>query len=114
MLAEAGRLLTPARIDSLRAHTGIAPVTNRSGKRLSVRMRYACSARLRSAMYHWGRTSIQRDAHCRAHYAQLRQRGHAHARALRGVVDRLLRVLMAMLKTRTLYDPARRQPLPVS
>jgi len=111
MLAEAGRLLTPARADALRAHTGIAPVTDRSGKRVSVRMRYACSARLRDAMYHWGRTSIQRDAHCRAHYAQFRQRGHSHARALRGVVDRLLPVLMAMLKTRTLYDPALRRPV---
>lgn len=111
VLAEAGRLLTPARHQALRAHTGIAPVTDRSGKRVAVRMRYACSARLRYAMYHWGRTSIQHDAHCRQHYAELRQRGHSHGRALRGVVDRLLRILMAMLKTRTLYDPSRCRPL---
>lgn len=111
MLAEASGLLATRAYHPLRAHTGIAPVTDRSGKRVAVHMRYACNARLRNAMYHWGRVSVQCDPHSRQHYTQLRQRGHSHARALRGVVDRLLRVLMAMLKTRTLYDPAQRRPL---
>ncbi len=74
-------------------------------------MRYACNSRLRNAMYHWGRVSVQCDAHSRHHYALLRGRGHSYARALRGVVDRLLRILMVMLKTGTCYDSARRRPL---
>jgi transposase len=111
MLAEAAALVAARDYHGLRTHTGVAPVTRQSGKSWEVAMRYACNERLRNAVYHWGRTSVQCDAHSRAHYATLRQRGHSHARALRGVVDRLLRVLIVMLQTRTLYDPARRRPL---
>ncbi len=44
-------------------------------------------------------------------------RGCSHARALRGVQDRLLRALVAMLERGTLYDPERRRlpgPVPAS
>jgi hypothetical protein len=43
------------------------------------------------------------------HYDQLRAAGHQHARALRGVGDRLLAMLMAMLRQQTRFDPLRRQ-----
>jgi hypothetical protein len=36
--------------------------------------------------------------------------GHSHGRALRTVADRMLAGACAMLKTRTLFDPARRAP----
>ena len=71
-----------------------------------VRMRYACKSRLRNALYHWSRTSLQADPSARAYYDRLRARGHSHSRALRSVADRWLRILIAMLKTRTLYNPS--------
>ena len=108
VLAEAGRPLAEREYQTLRAQAGVAPVTRQSGKRTEVVMRVACNARLRYALYHWARVSVQVDARSRAHYARLRQRGHDHGRALRGVADRLLAVLMAMLVSRTLYDPERR------
>jgi transposase len=108
MLAEASQLLAQRDYHAVRAHGGIAPVTRQSGKRQHVDMRYGCNQRLRLAFYHWGRVSIQVDAHSRQHYDRLRQRGHSHGRALRGVVDRLLAVLMAMLTHHTPYDPTRR------
>jgi transposase len=108
VLAEAARLLAERDYQTLRAQAGAAPITRQSGKKAIVIIRWACNARLRNAIYHWARVSIQVDAHCRAHYDLLRRRGHEHARALRGVVDRSLAVLMAMLSNRTLYDPARR------
>jgi hypothetical protein len=74
---------------------------------LTGQMRYACKHRLRQAVYHWARTSIQHDHAARAYYEALRARGHHHARALRSVADRWLRILVAMLTTRTLYDPSR-------
>jgi transposase len=108
MLTEATGPLAARDYDTLRAHAGAAPVTKRSGKRaFVVHMRYACKHRLRDALYHWARTSIQHDTAARAYYDALRQRGHAHARALRSVADRWLRILIAMLRTRTLYDPSR-------
>lgn len=110
VLAEASRLLAERDYQTLRAQAGAAPVTRQSGKQATVSARLACNGRLRNAIYHWARVSVQVDAHCRAHYDRLRHRGHAHARALRGVVDRSLAVLIAMLTNRTLYDPARRRP----
>jgi transposase len=108
MLTEASGPLADRDYATLRAYTGTAPVTKRSGKRAYfVHMRYACKRRLRQAMYHWSRTSIQRDPAARAYYDALRARGHGHARALRSVADRWLRILVAMLTTRTLYNPSR-------
>ncbi len=67
-------------------------------------MRYSCNARLRNATYHWARVSVPHDAVSREHYRRLRARGHSHGRALRGVADRLLAMLCAMLRSRTLFD----------
>ena len=58
-----------------------------------------------------GQSVVRHDPRSRAHYDRLRARGHSHGRALRGVVDRLLRVLIAMLTTQTLYDSNRRLPI---
>lgn len=108
MLVDATAPLGERNYSTLRAHAGTAPVTKRSGKRVCVvQMRYACKPRLRQAMYHWARTSIQHDEGARRYYDQLRARGHHYARALRSVADRWLRILIAMLRTHTLYDPAR-------
>jgi transposase len=108
MLTEATGPLVARDYATLRAYTGAAPVTKRSGKRVFfVHMRYACKQRLRATLYHWARISIQHDAAARAYYDALRARGHAHARALRSVADRWLRILIAMLKTGTLYDASR-------
>ncbi len=62
-------------------------------------------ASLRNALYHWARTSVQHDCRSSEHYARLRAAGHSHGRALRGVADRLLTVLIAMLKAGQPYDP---------
>jgi transposase len=116
MLTEATGPVADRDYPTLRAHAGTAPVTKRSGKRLwTVQMRYACKPRLRQALYHWARTSLQADAAARAYYDALRARGHRHGRALRSVADRWLRILVAMLKSRTLYDGARHvRPLAVT
>ena len=114
MLTEATGPLADRDYPTLRAHAGAAPITKRSGKRaFFVHMRYACKRRLRQALYHWARTSIQHDAAARVYYDGLRARGHGHARALRSVADRWLRILIAMLKTGTVYDASRfAQPQP--
>lgn len=114
MLAEASQPLADRDYSTLRSQGGTAPVTKSTGKRAKSRatvvMRYACNPRLRNALHFWGMGAIQQDDRARSHYAALRQRGHAHGRALRGVIDRLLSMLVAMLRTRTLYDPSRRRP----
>lgn len=110
LLAEASQAIATRDYHALRAFTGQAPITRRSGKRLSVViMRRACNDRLRNALYHWARVGCQNDEYCAAQYAALRARGHGHARALRTVGDRLLQALCAALRSGELYDPALRR-----
>ena len=108
LLAEATQALAARDYHTLRILTGVAPVTWRSGKSCVVMMRRACNKRLREAMYHWARVAIQHDAASRERYDELRGRGQRHARALRTVSDRLLKVACAMLRDRTPYDPQHR------
>jgi hypothetical protein len=44
-------------------------------------MRYACKWRLRQALYHGSRTSIQHDVAARAYYGRLRRRWACHCEA---------------------------------
>lgn len=111
LMVDASATLAARDYHRLRCLTGVAPVTRRSGKRGTVVMRSACSGRLRRAMYHWAFVSMQRTPHSRTIYLAARQRGQTHGRALRGLADRLLRMLIAMLRTRTRYDASR---LPVT
>jgi len=108
ILGESPRAVAQRDGPALRAYAGVAPVTHQSGKQLWVSMRYACNDRLRNAFYHFAMGSL-RDPLARLHYDRLRQEGHSHARALRGVADRWISVLMAMLSSGTLYDPTRRK-----
>ena len=106
--AEAASLLADRNYDVLRTHGGVAPVTRQSGKRRQVVMRRACNPRLRHALYHMARVAMQTDAHFADVYAALRAKGQRHGQVLRSIADRLLRILMAMLRDRTLYDASRR------
>lgn len=94
-------------LQRLRVLTGTAPVTRASGRTKSVTMRRACSGVAQQAMFHVTSKAIQRDERFRALYDAARARGCGHARALRTVADSVLRVLVAMLKNRTRYDPRR-------
>jgi len=107
MLAEAWEALAERDYQRLRAHSGVAPVTRQSGQRRRVIMRRSCNPRLRAAVFHWARNSVRVDPRTREHYARLR-RTHGHARALRGVADRLLGMLITLLRNSTVYDSARR------
>jgi len=107
MLAEASQLLAQRNYHALRTLGGIAPVTRQSGKRSAVPRRYGCNHRLGNAFYHWPRVSSQCDPRAKHHYQTLRQIGHSHGRALPGVADRLLALLVAMLRDQTLYDETR-------
>ena len=105
LLAEACEPLRRRDYHVLRTLSGAAPVTKRSGKSCIVIQRHACSTRLQSVLYHWARVAIQHDPASRERYAALRARGHNHARALRGVADRLLYVLCTLLERQVLFDP---------
>jgi hypothetical protein len=97
----------------LRTHSGVAPVTKQSGKRRQVVMRHGCNPRLRHALDHMARVAMQRATHFSSVYVALRAKGQRHGQALRTIGDRLLRILMAMLRHRTCYDTSRIRCEPV-
>ena len=110
LLAEACEPLRLRDYHVLRAMSGQAPVTRRSGKRCIVLRRYACNRRLQNTLHHWARSAMQHDPVSKQRYAELRRRGHGHARALRTIGDRLLYVLCALLERQVLYDPNHTTP----
>lgn len=105
LFGEAAHLLRERNLQAFRTHSGTGPVTKRSGKSTLTLMRRACHEHLRDACYHWARSAVIHDARSKAHYAALRRKGHRHARALRGVVDRLTDRFFVMLQRGTPYDP---------
>src|SRR3989441_2538968 len=113
LFAEAAQPLAERDYQVLRTHGGVAPVTQQSGKRRVVVMRRGCDPRLRHALYHMARVAMQRDAHFKSVYAALRAKGQRHGQALRNIADRLLRILMAMLRHRTCYDASQIHREPV-
>jgi len=113
LFAEASQPLAERDYQVLRTHGGVAPVTRQSGKRRVVVMRRGCDPRLRHALYHMARVAMQRDAHFKSVYAALRAKGQRHGQALRNLADRLLRILMAMLRHRPCYDASQIHREPV-
>lgn len=109
LLSEASVPLAHRDYRALRALAGVAPVTKQSGKTKLVSMRQGCNQRLRLVLHQVTGTHLQYDPRSYRLYAQLRARRHNHARALRAVADRLLAVVISVLKHQTPYDAARRQ-----
>jgi transposase len=104
MLAEAFWALQQRDYRLLRAVCAAAPVTEQSGRSRLVHMRYACNRRLRNAVHHWAWNASLVDPHFARLYKNMRGRGLTHARALRGIADRLLNVTVAVLRNGTRYD----------
>src|SRR3954452_7409954 len=105
LLTEAAGPISRRDYAALRALSGVAPVTKRSGKSCIVTMRYAAQVRLRNAVFHWARVAVLTDPKCPRRYTVLRARGHSYGRALRGVGDRLLGVACVLLQRGMLFDP---------
>jgi transposase len=108
MLSEASEAIAERDYHALRCYAGSAPVTRQSGKKTVILMRQGCNERLRNALYHWARVSIICDPKAKTMYAGMRARGHSHGRALRGLADRWIAVLISMLRHNSLYDSKKR------
>jgi hypothetical protein len=85
----------------------VAPGTTHRGNRRLVVMRRGWNPRLRQALYPMARVARQRDVHVNSVSTTLRAKGQRHGQALRHLGDRLLRMLVAMLRQRTCYDARR-------
>ncbi len=96
--------------ETLRCLGGIAPVTRQTGgrgkpKRHEVGWRRGCNLQLRRVLHNWGFAAAKVDSRAKARLAELRKRGHTIGRAVRQLVDGLLRVLLSCLRAGETYQP---------
>jgi transposase len=88
----------------LQTYSGIAPVTERSGKRKWVHFRWACPKFLRQSFHEWAGHSIAQSVWARAYYQQQRDRGSDHHAAVRALAFKWIRILFRCWKDRVAYD----------
>jgi len=85
-------------------YAGIAPVTERSGKKAWVHWRLQCPKFLRHTFVEWAAESIRHAFWARVYYQQQRDKGKAHQVAVRALAFKWLRILSRCWQDRTLYD----------
>ena len=90
----------------LQSHSGIAPVTERSGKSRWVHHRLACPKFVKQTFHEFADQSIRFSAWARAYYDQQRRRGNDHHAALRALAYKWIRILFRCWKDRKRYDEA--------
>ena len=90
--------------DEVQKHTGIAPVTEASGKKKWVHFRWACAQFLRQSFHEWVGHTIGDSVWARAYYQQQRQRGNDHHAAVRALAFKWIRIVFRCSKDHVAYD----------
>jgi transposase len=88
----------------LQSHSGIAPVTERSGKSLWVHHRLACPKFVKQTFHEFADQSIRFSQWAREYYDQQRGRGNDHHAALRSLAYKWIRILFRCWKDRKPYN----------
>jgi transposase len=88
----------------LQQFAGIAPVTERSGKKCWVHWRFQCPTFLRQTFVEWAAESIRHSFWARVYYQQQRDAGKAHQAAVRALAFKWIRILFRCWQERTPYD----------
>ncbi len=89
----------------LQAHSGIAPVTERSGKSDSGCITgWRVPKFVKQTFHEFADQSIRFSTWARAYYDQQRARGNAHHAALRALAYKWIRILFRCWKERRRYD----------
>jgi transposase len=87
----------------VQSYSGIAPVTERSGKKKWVHFRWACPKFLRQSFHEWAGHSIAHSQWARSYYQQQRKRGKGHHAAVRGLAFKWIRVVFRCWKDGVVY-----------
>jgi hypothetical protein len=90
----------------LQTFSGIAPVTQRSGKSEWVHVRWACPRFLRQTFHEWAAHSIGYCGWAAAYYRLQRDRGKDHHAAVRTLAFKWIRIAFRCWKDGVPYDDA--------
>ncbi len=96
-----------ASAEEVQKYSGIAPVTERSGKKKWIHFRWACPKFLRQSFHEWAGHSIAQSVWARAYYQQQRQRGKDHHAAVRALAFKWIRIVFRCWQDGAVYDENR-------
>ncbi len=88
----------------IQEYSGIAPVTERSGKRVWIHRRFACPKFLRQTFHEFAGQSIRFCGWARAYYDMKRAKGLAHHAAVRALAYKWIRIIFRCWHDRVPYD----------
>src|SRR5262244_2033994 len=89
---------------ALQKYAGIAPVTERSGKKSWVHWRLQCPKFLRQSFVEWAAESIRHSFWAQVYYQKQRAKGNTHQAAVRALAFKWIRILYRCWQDRTPYD----------
>jgi len=88
----------------IQTFSGIAPVTERSGKSCWIHWRFACPKFVRQTFHEFAGSSIVWCKWAKGYYQSMRERGKPHQAAVRALAYKWIRILFACWKHRTTYN----------
>ncbi len=88
----------------LQRYAGIAPVTERSGKKHWVHWRWQCSSFLRQTFIEWAAQTINKSYWAGVYYQQQRDKGATYQAAVRALAFKWIRILYRCWKNNTPYN----------
>lgn len=89
---------------SMQCFSGIAPVTEQSGKSRWVHHRFVCPKFLKQTFHEFAHCSIAHSTWANAYYHQEREKGSSQHEAIRSLAYRWIRIITACWKNRTPYS----------
>ena len=91
----------------LQKYAGIAPVIERSGKKMWTHWRYSCPTFLRQTFVEWAGFSIHYSFWAKAYYEQQKSKGKPHNSIIRSLAFKWIRIVFRCWKTNTPYDESK-------
>jgi transposase len=91
----------------IQQYAGIAPVTERSGKRSWIHWRWQCSKFLRQTFVEWSAKTVSQSYWAGVYYQNQRDKGKSHQAAVRSLAFKWIRILYACWQSKTPYNETR-------
>lgn len=91
----------------LQKYAGLAPVTERSGKKHWVHWRWECPTLLRQTFVEWAAQTINKSFWAGQYYRQQRAKGCTYQAAVRALAFKWIRILYRCWQNHTLYDESK-------
>ncbi len=90
--------------EDMQSFSGIAPVTERSGKSVWIHTRWACPKFMKQTFHEFANQSRRFSHWAGAYYDMQRDRGKGHHAAVRGLAFKWIRIIFRCWKNHTPYD----------